>query len=77
MKEVADKCVSGASSIQIAEFSDNRLIEESGKVFKKEKNLKKGIAFPTCISANNCICHFSPLKSDPDYVLKDGDLVKM
>ena len=36
-----------------------------------------GIAFPTCISVNHCVCHFSPLKSDPDVTLADGDLVKM
>jgi len=39
--------------------------------------LKKGVAFPTCISVNNCICHYSPAKNDPDYVLKDGDVVKI
>lgn len=39
--------------------------------------LPSGIAFPTCVSVNNCVCHYSPLKSDPDIVLKDGDLVKM
>jgi methionine aminopeptidase len=53
------------------------VLEETGKVFKKDKNMKKGIAFPTCLSANHCICHFSPLKSDPDYIFKDGDLVKI
>ena len=36
-----------------------------------------GTAFPTCVSVNNCVCHFSPLKSDVDYMLKDGDLVKV
>ena len=36
-----------------------------------------GIAFPTCVSVNNCICHFSPLKSDPDVTIKNGDVVKM
>lgn len=49
----------------------------SCQVFKKEKEMKKGIAFPTCLSVNNCICHYSPAKNDPDYTLKDGDLVKM
>ena len=39
--------------------------------------LFKGIAFPTCISVNNCVCHFSPLMSEPDITLQDGDLVKM
>lgn len=46
-------------------------------MFKKEKELKKGIAFPTCVSVNNCICHFSPVPSEPDYTLKDEDLVKV
>lgn len=77
LKEIMDKCVNGASTIQLCEFGDNRLLDETSKVFKKEKNLKKGISFPTCISANNCICHYSPLKSDPDYILKDGDLIKI
>ena len=36
-----------------------------------------GIAFPCCISVNNCICHFSPLNSEPDVILKDGDMVKL
>ena len=36
-----------------------------------------GIAFPCCISVNNCICHYSPLSHDPDTVLKEGDLAKI
>lgn len=47
------------------------------QVYKKEKHLKKGIAFPTCLSINNCVCHFSPAKNDPDNTLKNGDVVKM
>ena len=36
-----------------------------------------GIAFPCCISVNNCICHYSPLTHDADTVLKEGDLAKI
>ena len=36
-----------------------------------------GIAFPCCISVNNCICHYSPLTHDADTVLKAGDLAKI
>ena len=94
-----EKCVPNTSSVEICQLGDKRLLEETSKVFKKEKNMKKGtsnecnkiklknnismlflttgISFPTCVSSNNCICHFSPLKSDPDYLIKDGDLVKM
>ncbi len=42
LKEVADKCVDGASSMQICEFGDARLVEETSKVYKKEKHMKKG-----------------------------------
>lgn len=67
----------GKSARELCEQGDALLLEETGKVFKKEKDLKKGIAFPTCLSVNNCICHFSPTKNDTDYVLKDGDVVKI
>ena len=36
-----------------------------------------GIAFPTCISVNNIVCHYSPLESDEKVALKLGDVVKM
>jgi len=77
LKELMEKCVPNTSSVEICQLGDKRLLEETSKVFKKEKNMKKGISFPTCVSSNNCICHFSPLKSDPDYLIKDGDLVKI
>ncbi|XP_060564713.1 proliferation-associated protein 2G4-like, partial [Ruditapes philippinarum] len=77
LKEVIGKCVDGASVLSICVFGDTRLNEETGKVFKKDKEMKKGIAFPTCVSVNNCICHFSPLKSDPDVTIKNGDVVKI
>lgn len=77
MKEVSAKCIDGASVLSICEFGDAQLLEETSKVFKKEKDIKKGIAFPTCISINNCVCHFSPLKSDKEVLLKNGDMVKM
>ncbi|XP_046355614.1 proliferation-associated protein 2G4-like [Haliotis cracherodii] len=77
LKQVITKCVAGASVLEICELGDKHLIEETSKVFKKMKEMKKGLAFPTCVSVNNCICHYSPLKSEPDVILKDGDLVKI
>ena len=77
IKAVIDKCVAGAEVRELCSFGDGMLLEETAKCFKKEKDLKKGIAFPTCISVNNCICHFSPLESDVGVVLKDGDVAKM
>lgn len=77
LKQVIDKCVPEASVRVICEYGDELLSEETSKVFKKEKELKKGIAFPTCVSVNNCICHFSPVPSEQDYILKEGDLAKI
>jgi len=77
LKQVLARCVVGASVREVCIYSDELLVEETSKVFKREKELKKGIAFPTCISVNNCICHFSPLTSEPDCVLKDEDVVKV
>lgn len=77
LKEVMEKAATTTSAVELCAFGDQRIAEETEKVFKKEKNMKKGTAFPTCISCNNCICHFSPLRSDPDYTIKDGDLIKI
>jgi len=77
LKEFSEKCVPEASVRDLCIMGDTRLAEETGKAFKKDKKLQKGIAFPTCISVNNCICHYSPLFSEPDTILSDGDMVKI
>jgi len=71
------KCVVNASVRDICAEGDRLLVEETGKVFKKEKEMKKGIAFPVCASVNNCINHYSPLASEGDTILQKGDLVKL
>ena len=38
--------------------------------------MEKGLAFPTCLSVNNIVGHFSPNSND-ETTLKSGDLVKM
>lgn len=77
MKKLIEKCVDGASCRSICIIGDEMILEETGKIFKKNKSIKKGIAFPTCVSLNDCICHFSPLLSDDDVIMKTGDMVKM
>lgn len=77
LKHVVSKCVPLASIREICAEGDKLLEEETGKVFKKEKEMKKGIAFPVCASVNNCINHYSPLTSEGDTILQEGDLVKI
>ncbi|CAG9133126.1 hypothetical protein JYU34_006851 [Plutella xylostella] len=77
LEQVLAKCVPDASVRELCDFGDKLIAEETNKVFKKDKDSKKGIAFPTCVSVNNCICHFSPIPSETDLVLKQGDLAKV
>jgi len=79
LKETMGKCVAGASVQELCVFADNRIVELTGAVYKKEKDMKKGISFPCCISVNNCICHFSPTTNAKleDVILKAGDLAKI
>uniref|UniRef100_A0A8C9W5P9 Proliferation-associated 2G4 n=1 Tax=Scleropages formosus TaxID=113540 RepID=A0A8C9W5P9_SCLFO len=77
LRAVVEAAKPGVSVLSLCEKGDSLIMAETGKIFKKEKDMKKGIAFPTSVSVNNCVCHFSPLKSDADYILKDGDLVKV
>lgn len=40
------------------------------------RTIEKGVAFPTCVSVNNTVCHFSPLAADKS-ILEENDIVKM
>ncbi|XP_033629045.1 proliferation-associated protein 2G4-like [Asterias rubens] len=77
LKLVVSKAVAGEKVLSLCDAGDSYIEEETGKIFKKNKEMKKGIAFPCCVSVNNCVCHFSPLRSDADVVLKDNDVVKI
>lgn len=70
-------CVVGASAKAICLKGDAMLMQEADKKYKNEEDMKKGVAFPTCLSVNNCICHFSPSRNDTDYLLKENDVVKI
>ena len=70
------KCVAEASISELCAFGDSLIEAEAKKVFTKDKKMEKGVAFPTCLSVNNVVGHYSPLKSE-DAQLKAGDLVKI
>lgn len=77
LNAVIEKSIQDANVMELCELGDSIIINETGSVFKKDKEMRRGIAFPTCISINNCICHYSPSKSDPELKLKNGDLIKI
>lgn len=77
MALLVKECVPGTTARTLCERGDAYIEEEASKVYKKEKEMKKGIAFPSCVSVNHCICCFSPLRSEPDVTLADSDVVKI
>jgi len=77
LKKVAEACKEGASARETCELGDKTILDETNKIYRKDKEIKKGIGFPTCISINDVIGHFSPLASEGDTTMKDGDLVKI
>jgi len=76
LKELMSEAKEGVEIGQLCSLGDSRILELTSKLFKKEKGVQKGIAMPTCVSVDNCICHFSPLKSEPPITIKDGQMVK-
>ncbi|TGZ66489.1 hypothetical protein CRM22_005296 [Opisthorchis felineus] len=79
LSELIKLSVPGAKIVELCKLGDQRLQDESAKLFKREKAMKKGISYPTSISVNNIICHYSPIDGEENEIveLKDGDLVKI
>lgn len=65
----------GKRIVELCSTGDQLLEEKVAGIYNKQK-VDKGIAFPTCISVNNCVGHFSPF-SDDTTVINEGDVVKM
>lgn len=89
LQAVIAGCVEGAEIVTLCELGDSIMLEETGKLYNKKKGggeekdkdkpakkMEKGVAFPTCISVNETVGHFSPLKGESKQ-LKAGDLVKI
>ena len=70
----------GVKAVDLCNIGDTTVEEATSKIYnqKKEgKKIEKGTAFPTCVSVNNCVGHYSPLLSEDKVVLAEGDLVKI
>lgn len=78
LAKAAELAVPGADIATICQTVDAMIEEEVKKTFasKKSKNLERGIAFPTCISVNHVMGHYSPLM-DESQVLAEGDVAKI
>lgn len=76
LQGVIQQCVAGARIIDVCKFGDSVVEQSCAQVFRS-KSVEKGIAFPTCVSVNECVCHNSPLESEEQPPLENGDMVKV
>ena len=82
---IAHSCIAHLISLSIptatpsslCESGDRFIEEEVKKAYTRDKKLEKGIAFPTCVSVNQTVGHFSPLSTSSSTPLKAGDVVKL
>jgi len=78
LAKAVELAIPGADIYAICQTVDSFIEEEVKKVFasKKSKGLERGIAFPTCISVNHIMGHYSPLE-DESTQLAEGDMAKI
>lgn len=77
LQAVLGECKRGAKVVDLCEKGDSFIREQTANIYKNaKKKVDKGVAFPTCVSINNVVCHFSPLAGD-ETALEDSDVVKI
>jgi len=80
LSEILALSVVGANIVDVCRAGDasiNAKVDAIYRPKKGRKTIEKGIAFPVCLSVNDCVCHNSPLSSDPPTLLAAGDSVKV
>ncbi|WOO79287.1 Proliferation-associated protein 2G4 [Vanrija pseudolonga] len=80
LKKLIPQITAGKKVLELSIEGDKLVAEAVAPLYNKAKagvKVTKGSAFPTCVSVNNVVSHVSPLPSDPEVVLKDGDVVKV
>eukprot|EP00920_Eleutheroschizon_duboscqi_P035867 GHVT01086802.1.p1 GENE.GHVT01086802.1~~GHVT01086802.1.p1 ORF type:complete len:394 (-),score=48.21 GHVT01086802.1:1296-2477(-) len=78
---VVAACVPGADVLQLCQLGDKTIQDATATLFNKKnkdgEKVRKGVAFPTCVSVNEVCGHFCPADETLSMKLKDGDVVKV
>jgi curved DNA binding protein len=77
LQAVLAACAPGVKIVDLCEKGDSVIRDQTAGMYKNSrKKIDRGVAFPTCVSANNTVCHFSPLAGD-ESTLAANDIVKI
>lgn len=77
IKQVLQACIPGANTYSLCQLGDAAITESTSRVYKKDKELEKGLAEPTTINVNNCLGGYAPTDEASAYVIQAGDLIKV
>ena len=75
LQGVLAHCIAGKLVSDICTFGDLLIEKQCAEIFKN-KDIEKGIAFPTCLSVNDMVCNYSPFANESKK-LEAGDIVKV
>ena len=67
LQGLVEQCKPGAKVLDLCEFGHTVINTSAQKLFTKKVNgqpIERGVAFPVCISVNDCICNYSPLPEE-------------
>lgn len=65
----------GMTLNNIATIIEDKINEETN--YDKNNPLERGIGFPTGLSVNNCVAHYTPNYKDIDIILNETDIIKI
>ncbi|KAJ1767358.1 hypothetical protein GGH19_001465 [Coemansia sp. RSA 1807] len=79
IRKVLSASKEGAKVIDLCKLGDAAIEVGLSKQYTKDKKMSKGIAYPTSVSVNTIVCHFSPGASEEgaEQVLAVGDVVRL
>jgi hypothetical protein len=64
LEGLVQQCLPGAKVLDLCEFGHTVISTAAQKLYTKKvhgQTVERGVAFPVCISVNNCVCNYSPL----------------
>ena len=77
LEGVLTQLTPGRRVVDICTIGDALIEKLVAPLYKSKKSMEKGVAFPTCVSVNSIVAHYSPLESEDKTELANGDMVKM
>lgn len=76
LQAVVKAAKAGVKVVDLCKIGDDAVADKVQSMFR---GVEKGLAFPTSVSVNNCVCHNSPVPGEETtpQVLVNGDVIRI